>query len=100
MESLVETVLEGTAGSRVCVVRVEIGELAGVDVEALRFSFDVCCAGTLLAGSMLDVVRIPGRARCRRCGLEERTRSLAAACACGSYDRALTAGDELRLAHV
>ncbi|HVV82454.1 MAG TPA: hydrogenase maturation nickel metallochaperone HypA [Kofleriaceae bacterium] len=100
MECLVETVLDHTAGSQVRVIHLEIGELAGVDVAALRFSFGVCVEGTPLAGSELDIVRIPGRARCRTCGHEERAASLAAACRCGSFDRALTSGDELRLANV
>ena len=34
------------------------------------------------------------------CGREDGMRSLIDPCACGSFDRALTAGDELRLAAV
>lgn len=95
-----DTVLERTDGCRVALVRLHIGELAGVDVDALRFCFGVCTDGTPLAGSELDIIRVPAFARCRQCLREEPTHSLAAACACGSFDRALIAGGELRLAEV
>ena len=100
MESLVETVLAHVDGAEVVRVRLEIGELAGVDVEALRFCFGVCTERTPLAGSALEIRRTPGRARCRTCGREEPTPSLAAACTCGSFDRSLVAGGELRLTDV
>lgn len=99
MESVVETVVERLADN-VAVVRLEIGELAGVDVAALRFCFDVCTGGTTLAGATLDIVTIEARAKCRTCGVEQRTRSFAEPCACGSFDRVLVAGDELRLKEV
>jgi hydrogenase nickel incorporation protein HypA/HybF len=100
MESVVDTVLEHTAGTRVVVVRLAIGELAGVDVDALRFCYGVCTEGTPLAGSDLEIVAIAARARCRTCRREEPTHSFATACSCGSFDRALVAGDELLLRDV
>jgi hydrogenase nickel incorporation protein HypA/HybF len=100
MESVVDRVAEQLAGERIAAVRLEIGELAGVDVDALRFCFDVCTRDTPLAGSALEILAISGRALCRSCGAEQAMRSLAAPCACGSFDRELTAGDEIRLKDV
>lgn len=99
MEDLVDTVAARMAADdrRVAVVRLEIGELAGVAVDALRFCFDVCTHGTTLAGATLDIVAVPGRARCRHCGAEQPVEALGVPCACGSFDRQLLAGDELRL---
>jgi len=99
MENVVDAVVEATA-RRVALVRLEIGVLAGVDLDALRFCFGVCTAGTTLAGAELDVVLVPACARCRTCGAEQPTRSLAAARTCGSFDRELVTGDELRLKEV
>ena len=99
MESVVETIVERVAG-RVALVRLEIGELAGVDVDALRFCFDTCARGTRLDGAELAIVSIAGRARCRACGEEHPARSLIVPCPCGSFDRELTAGDELRVKNV
>lgn len=99
MESVVDTIVERVADP-VAVVRLEIGELAGVDVDALRFCFGVCTQATTLAGAELDIVMVPARARCHACGNEQALRSLAAPCTCGSFDRELVAGDELRLKEV
>jgi hydrogenase nickel incorporation protein HypA/HybF len=98
MESVVDEIIDHIEReSHVAVVRLEIGELAGVDVDALRFCFDVCTQATAVAGAELDIVRIDARARCRACGTERRVRSLAEPCPCGSFDRELVTGTELRL---
>ncbi|EST38097.1 hypothetical protein N566_09330 [Streptomycetaceae bacterium MP113-05] len=51
-------------------VRLQVGELAGVVPEALRFSFSLACEGTVLEGAELLIDPVPGRARCRDCGDE------------------------------
>ncbi|HEY1558548.1 MAG TPA: hydrogenase maturation nickel metallochaperone HypA [Kofleriaceae bacterium] len=99
MESVVDTIVDRISDP-IAVVRLEIGKLAGVDVEALRFCFGVCTQGTGLADATLDIVAIDGRARCRSCGAEFALRSLAAPCACGSFEREVVAGHELRLKEV
>ncbi len=100
MEGVVETIADQLGDEHVAMVRLEIGELAGVDLDALRFCFDVCTRGTLLEGSELAILTIAGRARCRSCGAEQAMRALASACTCGSFDRELVAGAELRLKDV
>jgi hydrogenase nickel incorporation protein HypA/HybF len=100
MESMVDAVLERLPDEQIAVVRLAIGKLAGVDVSALRFSFDVCTKGTTLAGAELEIRTIEPKARCRACGEIHVPRSLAAPCPCGSFDRELLAGDELKLLEV
>ncbi|MFE7978299.1 hydrogenase maturation nickel metallochaperone HypA [Streptomyces shenzhenensis] len=51
-------------------VRLQVGELAGVVPEALAFSFELACAGTLLEGADLVADTVPGRARCAPCDHE------------------------------
>ncbi len=43
---------------RVKVVRLEIGPLAAVDSEALRFAFNIATADTLAAGATLEIEAI------------------------------------------
>ncbi|MGQ9872153.1 hydrogenase/urease maturation nickel metallochaperone HypA [Leptodesmis sp.] len=38
--------------------------------DAIRFCFDVCSQGTALAGASLEIIKIPGLGRCRRCSRE------------------------------
>lgn len=100
MESVVETIVERLEGERVCVVRLAIGKLAGVSIEALRFCFEVAAHETALAGAQLEIEEIAGSARCRGCGEVAAVTTLPSPCACGSFDRELLAGNELRLKNI
>ncbi|WP_431981216.1 hydrogenase maturation nickel metallochaperone HypA [Streptomyces qinglanensis] len=61
----------GAAG--VETVTLQVGELAGVVPEALRFSFALACEGTVLSGAELVADQVPGRARCTSCAREWET---------------------------
>jgi hydrogenase nickel incorporation protein HypA/HybF len=100
MEDVVESVVAQTAGAKVVLVRLEIGHLAGVAIDALRFCFELCTQDTPLAGSVLDIRGIEGRARCRACHRERYIDSLATACVCGSFEQDVLSGHELRLKEV
>jgi hydrogenase nickel incorporation protein HypA/HybF len=100
MESVIELLHEQLDGQQVAVVRLEIGTLAGVAIDALRFCFEVCARGTEIEGATLDVIAVQGRSRCRVCHGVQNISSLATPCTCGSFDRELLAGDELRLKEV
>lgn len=54
---------------RVNTVEIEVGRLAGVEVESLRFCWDAARGGPA-AGAELVIHEIPGRGRCPRCGEE------------------------------
>ena len=100
MEDVVDTVEDRIGSERVRLVRLEVGELAGVACDALRFCFEICAAGTQLEGSLLEIERIPARGICGACGVEHAVSALGAPCACGSFDQRLVAGTELRLKEV
>ncbi len=53
--------------SRVTRVRLAIGAFAGVEVEALRFGFDVVMRGSLAEGADLVVLEESGTAWCFDC---------------------------------
>jgi hydrogenase nickel incorporation protein HypA/HybF len=97
MQGLVEAIEAHVGTARVHTVRLDVGRLTCVVPEALRFCFDVCTHGTPLAGSVLEIVPIPGRARCRACGVEADVDGPFLVCACGSGDLDVLCGDELRV---
>ncbi|MDI4657403.1 hydrogenase maturation nickel metallochaperone HypA [Xanthobacter autotrophicus] len=53
--------------SRVTRVRLAIGRFAGIEVEALRFGFDVVMRGSLAEGAELVVLEEDGSAWCFDC---------------------------------
>ncbi len=83
---------------RVKTVFLEIGELAAVEPEALRFCFDAVIRGTLAEGALLEVIEVAGEGLCFNC---HQTVPLAARydpCpACGGYPVQATGGTEMRV---
>jgi len=84
--------------SRVKTVWLEIGSLSGVEIEAMRFSFDLVMKGSLAAEAKLEIIRVPGQAWCMQCGKRVAVTERYDACPdCGGYQLQVTAGDELRI---
>ncbi len=79
-------------------VWLEIGELSGVEVEAMRFSFDVVTRGTLADHARLEIIAVPGEAWCMQCSKRVPVMQRFDACPdCGSYQLQVTAGDEMKI---
>ena len=84
--------------SRVRTVWLEIGPLAAVETEALRFCFEAVTRGSLAEGARLEIVEVPGIAWCLGCSRSVPVRQRYDACPhCGSHHLQITQGDELRV---
>jgi hydrogenase nickel incorporation protein HypA/HybF len=95
---ILEEQAEAHAYSRVRMVRLEIGPLATVEPEALRFCFDAATRGTLAENATLDIVTTPATAWCFSCGDNVTISERNGVCPnCGSYQLQVTGGDELRI---
>ena len=95
--AVVEACAERASGARVIRVRLEIGALAAVMEDAVRFCFDECARDTVLEGAKLEIIGIAGRAECGTCGASLVMTSLIGNCSCGSIDLRIVAGQELRV---
>jgi hydrogenase nickel incorporation protein HypA/HybF len=83
---------------RVKRVRLEIGPLAAVEADSLRFCFDAVSRGTLAEQSSLEIIDLPGTAWCLNCHATVSIRRRYDSCThCGSYQLQVTGGDELRI---
>ena len=79
-------------------VWLEIGELASVEKEAMRFGFDVVMKGSLADGARLEIIDVPGQAWCMQCMKVVTIKNLFDACdSCGSHQLQVTGGEELRI---
>ena len=95
--SVVAICTERAAGAQVKRVRLEIGSLSAVLPDSVRFCYDICTRGTLLEGSVLEIIEVAGAAVCRDCGGEVRLSQLFGRCACGGSNLRLVAGEELKI---
>lgn len=95
-------IVEDTAAqqgfTRVKDIRLEIGALSGVEVEALSFCMDVVLKGSVAEGARVELERLPGQGYCLGCGETVAIQALYDACPkCGSYQVQATGGTEMRV---
>ena len=64
---VVEDAAAREAFARVLQLRLEVGKLAGVELQALRFALEAIAPGTLLEGAEVLIDEPPGRAWCMGC---------------------------------
>nr|WP_026607812.1 hydrogenase maturation nickel metallochaperone HypA [Methylocapsa acidiphila] len=96
-QSIVAIVTEQAAGRKVTRVTLEIGKLAAIMPDAIRFCFDVVARGGALDGAALDIIEVPGRAHCLDCGGEVALMEIFGRCACGSRRLERLSGEELNI---
>ena len=84
--------------SRVKTVWLEIGQLAGVEVEAMKFCFDVVMRDSIAQDAKLEIIEMPGLAWCLHCTEVVNVQALYDACPkCGSHQVQVTGGSEMRV---
>jgi len=96
-QSIVAIVAEQAAGRKVTRITLEIGKLAAIMPDAIRFCFDIVAKNCSLDGAKLDIVEIPGRARCLDCGADVLLTAIYERCSCGSNRLERISGEELNI---
>ncbi len=99
--SVIEIADEYAAKENATVVKeieIEVGELSGVVLDALEFAMEVAVRNTILEQARCHYIRIPGVARCKKCGNEFSTTNLYTPCPkCNSFEQEFISGRELRV---
>ena len=84
--------------ARVKEIRLEIGELAGVEREALRFCLEGVLHDGIAAQARVEFLTLPGRGWCMQCGKEVPISALYDPCPlCGSPRVQATEGMQMRV---
>jgi len=84
--------------ARITQLRLEVGALASVEIESLRFALNSIAANTLLVGASIEIDQPPGSAWCLPCSQSVTITSRLDACPlCGGYQLQPTSGTELRV---
>lgn len=83
------------------VIHLKIGEMSGVNPDALRFAFEVLSRGTTSEGGSLEIERVPVTVRCARCGAETAPVDLVFRCgSCGSGEIEVLTGREMEVDYI
>jgi len=101
MLELVEEGARRNGAAGVKAIWLEIGSLAQVEVDALRFCFDAVTRGTLADGARLEIVTMPGAAWCMPCAERVAIGRRGDGCPrCGSYQLQVLQGEEMRVSEI
>lgn len=102
MEAVRELALEQAAlhgARRIAAIRLRVGSLAGVEMEALRFAHEVVMADTIAAGSRLEIEAVAAEGFCTACRRPFPAHDGCCDCPlCGRISQELLRGRELQLA--
>jgi hydrogenase nickel incorporation protein HypA/HybF len=101
-QSIVEGVLEAAERERaekVLRVRLRIGRFAGVVADSLHFCYEMAVAGTIIEGSVLEIVELPLVIHCPACDADRILEGiqLLACPVCGALSGDLRQGRELEI---
>jgi len=100
IDQVTELARKHQARSVAC-VRVQIGQLAGVEPLLLESAFTIARTGTVAGQAEMITEVVSPRVVCNACGIEsDVTPSCLLCLACGGNDTRLIRGDELILARV
>lgn len=95
---IVEETARREGFSRVKEVRLEIGQLAAVEPEALRFCFDAVVRGSVAEGARLAIDEEPGAAWCFGCSATVPLQARGDLCPrCGGAQLQVNGGTEMRV---
>jgi hydrogenase nickel incorporation protein HypA/HybF len=84
--------------NKVSAVWLEIGQLSGVEPDALAFCFDAVTRHTVADGARLEIIPLPGQGWCQACARTVPMTEVFGACPqCGSYPLRVTAGTDMRV---
>jgi len=95
---LIEDAAKQQQFTQVETVRLEIGQLACVEHESLRFFFGIVKKDTIAHEAKLEIIEITGQGICDQCHQIIVVNSYYMACPhCGSYAVTITQGEEMRI---
>lgn len=79
-------------------IEIDVGELSGIDSDALQFAMQCTVKSGLLEHAKLVINKIPAMARCKTCKREFAISDYYAECPeCNSFDHDLYQGKELKI---
>jgi len=95
---LIEDAARQQEFAKVTAVWLEIGELSGVEVEAMKFCFDAVTRDSIAAGARLEVIALPGTGWCMECAMTVPMAEVFGECPrCGGHQMQVTGGTEMRV---
>jgi hydrogenase nickel incorporation protein HypA/HybF len=95
---LIEEAARKDQFSKVTTVWLEIGQLSGVEPQAMEFCFGAVTHGSVAADARLEIIELPGQGWCMACAKSVPMTEVFGECPeCGGYQMQVTGGTEMRV---
>ena len=95
---LIEDAAHQQEFAKVTAVWLEIGQLSGVEVEAMEFCFEAVMRDSIADGARLEIIALPGIGWCMQCAMTVPMTEVFGECPqCGSHQMQVTGGTEMRV---
>ncbi len=96
--NIAEQEVNKVQAKKVEVIELDIGELSGIEMDALDFAWEMAVKGTVLENAQRKINHIEAKAKCSECGCDFSIKQLYDACPeCNSYFKDIYQGKELRV---
>lgn len=96
--TIAEKAVPADTPGMISAVNLQIGELSGIEIEALEFAFQAVKADTRLEAAELQIEKVPGEATCQACGTVFHLPAFGDPCpTCHSYSLRITGGREMKV---
>ncbi len=98
---LIEQQAQSAQFQQVKTVCLEIGQLSGVDAEAMRFCFDSVMRGSVADQAVLEIIDVAGQGWCPHCAQTVALQLRYDACPnCGQFPVQIKDGEQMRIKHL
>ena len=95
---LIEDAARRQEFAKVTAVWLELGQLSGVEVAAMRFCFDAVTRDSIADGARLEIIATPGVGWCMECSITVPMAEVFGECPqCGGHQMQVTGGTEMRV---
>lgn len=96
--SLAENAVPKNKPGIITAVKIQVGELSGIEIDPLQFSFNIIKENTALQQAELVIEIVPGEALCNDCGTTFHLNSFGNGCSsCNSFKLTITKGKEMKV---
>jgi hydrogenase nickel incorporation protein HypA/HybF len=98
---IVEKSFNKNSGKRIESVTLLIGQLSGIEVDALEFSFSIIKNETVLHNVELVIEKIEGQGKCQKCNMVFAMNKYGMPCpSCQSYNIDILKGKEMKVLRI
>lgn len=99
--SIAKNAMPEKSKAMISAVRIQVGELSGIEIDSLQFSYSIIKSDTILQNAILDIEVVKGEAICNSCHHQFFLQAFGNTCPeCNGYSLQILKGKEMRVVNI